>query len=228
MPITRITGALTVVSREREGRTLLEARQKKGEVWSQLLIVVFSPSLSYLDAKKESFSAPKTCFGIFLLLFLFNLFVLGSQQVICLYIQNRTLGTVGRTIPGSSEAIPPWPESAGRTRNFSSAYPHPPYPLVKNNCNHNRRYHLSCPILFECSVPWDTLRAETLNSVCVLVAQSYPTLRNPMDCSPPGSSVHGILQPRILEWVAIPFSSGPSQPRDWTQVSYIAGKFFPI
>ena len=86
---------------------------------------------------------------------------------------------MGRTIPGSSEAIPSWPESAGRTRNFSSAYPHPPYPLVKNNCNHNRRYHLSCPILFECSVPWDTLRAKTLNSVCVLVAQSYPTLRNP-------------------------------------------------
>ena len=40
--------------------------------------------------------------------------------------------------------------------------------------------------------------------------QSYPTLCNPMDCSPPGSSVHGILQARILEWVAIPFSRGSS------------------
>ena len=38
------------------------------------------------------------------------------------------------------------------------------------------------------------------------VAQSYPTLRDPMDCSPPGSSVHGIFQARVLEWVAIPFS----------------------
>ena len=41
----------------------------------------------------------------------------------------------------------------------------------------------------------------------VLVAQSYPTLRDPMDCSPPGSSVHGILQARIVEWVAISFSN---------------------
>ena len=53
-----------------------------------------------------------------------------------------------------------------------------------------------------------------LNSVCVLVAQSCPTLCNPVDCSPPGSSVHGILQARILGWVAIPFSRGSSQSRD--------------
>ena len=56
--------------------------------------------------------------------------------------------------------------------------------------------------------------------VCVLVAQSCLTLCNSMDCSPPGSSVHGILQARTLEWVAIPFSREPSQPRDQTQVSY--------
>ena len=48
----------------------------------------------------------------------------------------------------------------------------------------------------------------------------------PWDCSPTGSSVCGILQARILEWVAIPFSSGSSQPRNWTQVSPIAGRFF--
>ena len=46
------------------------------------------------------------------------------------------------------------------------------------------------------------------------VAQSCPTLCNPMDCCPPGSSVHGILQARILEWVAFPFSRGSSKPRD--------------
>ena len=45
-----------------------------------------------------------------------------------------------------------------------------------------------------------------------------------MDSSPPGSSVYGILQARILEWVAMPFSRGSSQPRDWTQVSCIAGR----
>ena len=47
-----------------------------------------------------------------------------------------------------------------------------------------------------------------------------------MDCSPPGSSVHGILQARILEWVAIPFSRGISQPRDQIRVSRTAGRFF--
>ena len=46
------------------------------------------------------------------------------------------------------------------------------------------------------------------------VTQSCPTLCNPMDCSPPGSSVHGILQVRILEWVATPSSRGSSQPGD--------------
>ena len=50
------------------------------------------------------------------------------------------------------------------------------------------------------------------------VVQSCPTLCNPMDCSPPGSSVHGILQTRILEWVAISFSRESSRPRDRTQV----------
>ena len=49
-----------------------------------------------------------------------------------------------------------------------------------------------------------------------------------MDCSLPGSSVHGILQVRILEWVAIPFFRGSSGPRDWTWVSCIAGRFFII
>ena len=79
------------------------------------------------------------------------------------------------------------------------------------------------------------LRKENLQSIkyrvmkhVVLVIQSCPTLWDPMDCSPPGSSVHGILQARILECVAIPFSRESSQPRDQTQVSCIAGRFFTI
>ena len=60
------------------------------------------------------------------------------------------------------------------------------------------------------------------------VAQSCPTLCNPMDCSLPGSSVHGIFQARVLEWVAISFSRGSSRPRDWTQVSRIVGRHFTI
>ena len=53
---------------------------------------------------------------------------------------------------------------------------------------------------------------------CVLVTQLCPTLCVPMDCSPPGFSVHGILQAKILEWVVIPFSRGSPQPRDRTLV----------
>ena len=49
-----------------------------------------------------------------------------------------------------------------------------------------------------------------------------------VDCSPPGSPVHGILQARVLEWVAISFSRGSSQPRDQTQVSCIAGRCFNL
>ena len=62
--------------------------------------------------------------------------------------------------------------------------------------------------------------------VCVLFTQLCLTLCDPMNCSPPGSSVHGIFQARILEWVAIPFSRGFSQPRDQTHISHIAGRFF--
>ena len=64
--------------------------------------------------------------------------------------------------------------------------------------------------------------------VVVLVAQSYPTLCGHLDYSLPGSSLQGILQARIQEWVAIPFSYGSSWPRDWTWVSCIAGRFFTL
>ena len=60
------------------------------------------------------------------------------------------------------------------------------------------------------------------------VTQLCPTLCNPMDCSPPGSLVPGIFQAWILEWVAISFSRGSSQPRDRTQVSHIVGRHFTI
>ena len=64
--------------------------------------------------------------------------------------------------------------------------------------------------------------------VKVLGAQSCLTLWDPMDCSPSGSSVHGILQTRILEWAVISFSRRSSRPRDQTQVSCIACGFFTI
>ena len=60
------------------------------------------------------------------------------------------------------------------------------------------------------------------------VAQSCPTLCDPVDYKPPGSSVHGISQAITLEWVAIFFSRGSSQPRDQTQVSLTAGRCFNL
>ena len=63
----------------------------------------------------------------------------------------------------------------------------------------------------------------------MLAAESCPTLSDPMNyCTPPGSSVHGIFQARILEWIAIPISRGSSQPRAHTWVSHIAGRFLTI
>ena len=63
--------------------------------------------------------------------------------------------------------------------------------------------------------------------VRVLVPQLCLTLCDSMDCSPPGSSIHWIIQARILEWVAIPFSRGSSWPRDRNQVSCIVGRSLP-
>ena len=72
------------------------------------------------------------------------------------------------------------------------------------------------------------IRVNVMGRKKMLISQSCPTLCDPMDCNPPGSSVHGISQAIILEWIAISFSRGSSQPRDQTQVSCIAGRFFSI
>ena len=114
----------------------------------------------------------------------------------------------------------PW-NSPGK--NIGVGYPFPSpriFPTHGSNPGilHCRQilYHLSCqgsPYVF-------LLHAESL--------QSCPALCDLMDCSPPGSSVHGILQARILEWVAISCSRESSWPIDQTQVSCIAGRFFTI
>ena len=65
--------------------------------------------------------------------------------------------------------------------------------------------------------------------MCVCwVVRSCPTLCDPVECSPPGSSVPGISQTRILKWVAITFPRGSSRPRDQTRVSHVAGRVFTI
>ena len=79
--------------------------------------------------------------------------------------------------------------------------------------------------------PSESRRSSSSLTKClavVLVTQSCPTLCYLTDCSPPGCSVHGILQARLLEWVAIPCSRGSSWARDRTQISWIAGRFVTI
>ena len=85
-----------------------------------------------------------------------------------------------------------------------------------NNCCFQNSLNYFLPQLPNLPFEPDLLCLSTFPSgiCCCLVAKSCPTLRDPMDCSPPGSSVHGISQARILEWVAIPFSRGSPRPRD--------------
>ena len=71
-------------------------------------------------------------------------------------------------------------------------------------------------------------RAATHSLGLKVKVKSCPTLCDPVDCRPSGSSVHGISQARILEWVAISFSRGSSRPRDRTQVFCIAGRCFNL
>ena len=87
----------------------------------------------------------------------------------------------------------------------------------KNKVQKNRRQSVESDWIIITGLLWESE-----------VPQSCLTLCDPMDCSPPGSSVHGILQARILEWVAISFSRGSSQARDRTQVSRIAGRRFNL
>ena len=78
-------------------------------------------------------------------------------------------------------------------------------------------------------IPHDLTYIWSLKHTHAKSLQSCSTLCNSMECSPPVSSVHGILQARTLGWVTIPFSRGSFQPRDWTQFSHsfcTAGRFF--
>ena len=92
------------------------------------------------------------------------------------------------------------------------------YPLSPTCCTTTHSYPTKNPMPIALS-----LQLFSNNKDCVLVTQSSLTLGNPMDCSPPGSSVHGISQARILEWVAISYSRGSSRCRDRTRV-YCVGK----
>ena len=103
----------------------------------------------------------------------------------------------------------------------------------KHLCNLRERrpcvYRLSCTRSMLCFPPRGARAPQgSSEKVQVLVAQLCPSLWDTMDCSLQGSSVHEILQARILEWATIPFSRGSSRLRDWTRVSCIASGFFTI
>ena len=109
-------------------------------------------------------------------------------------------------------------------------WPYPYDALYTLPCYTHLHFHMKCKLwiyyLFMikfCLAPRKTSTKEYIFNlcVCVWVPQSCPTICDPMDCNPRGSSVHGISQARILDWVAIPFSRVPSQPRDWTCISSI-------
>ena len=109
--------------------------------------------------------------------------------------------------------------------------------IVQYSCSDNKNNKVCLSILFDMK-DWckfinlvtflQDRRFLSYYIVKVLGAQSCPTLCNPMDCSLPGYSVHGILQARILEWVVILFARGSSWPRDQTRVSHIAGRFLTV
>ena len=127
---------------------------------------------------------------------------------------------------------------------------------LTNDLSHNQRQKAATHVLFppshSCTLGWESSFLFCIPLLCPVlvlkdggyseerneevwgwkseseVAQSCPTLCHPMDCSPPGSSVHGILLARILEWGAIAFSRRSSQLRDQTRVSRIADRRFTI
>ena len=127
--------------------------------------------------------------------------------------------TGGNSTPSSVPRAPPlysqqrWGDSRGHSRDTSKRAHLPPLQAAASNS----RWHQGCLLGMRLSPHQASGRAlyhgekthklgDTLN----------PTLCDPMDCSLPGSSIHGILQARTLKWVAISFSRGSSQPRDWT------------
>ena len=111
---------------------------------------------------------------------------------------------------------------------YPTAYSAPPLicliDISKSKCCTLNSWSQTCPSYSHLHLNWWQFHqsiCERESQLCVKVAQLCLTLCDPMDYT-----AHGILQDRILEWVAIPFSRGSVKPRDWTRVSQIAGGFF--
>ena len=149
---------------------------------------------------------------------------------------------MGSSSTGPQPPVPPWSgqlrsaacSSSGSDRTIQNhTTPPSPSPLVTPQLpdlllslyGTYIRVKLTCPMTFVSLLAHglpESRDPALLTTMKGLVTQSCLTLSDPVDCSPPGSSVHGILQARILEWVAMPFSRGSSQSGDRTHVSFIA------
>ena len=129
----------------------------------------------------------------------------------------------------------PWVFNKQWFRNswFEVIYPfiQPLILMCPSNGSHWRYSSERCAVFAPCEFTHQ-LRYQQYSEkryVCAQSLQSCPTLCHPMDCSLPGSSVHGILQASILEWIAMSFSRASSWPRDWTRISWVsctADRFF--
>ena len=131
-----------------------------------------------------------------------NVWVSGCSPLLTVIAQSHTIAATDSAWPTSADSARPGP---GTLPAFCFDKP--------NN---------------QAAEQWPWYCREWKVKVKVLVDEGCLTLCSPMDCSPQGSSVHGILQARILEWVAIPFSRGSSQPREQTWVSCIAGWLYHL
>ena len=128
--------------------------------------------------------------------------------------------TINVTHLSHPETIPPPPQSVEKLSSMK------PIPVAKESGDHRRswRYAVPPPFLTVCFSYISLLVGVVC--MCVKSPQFCLTLCGPMDCSPSRSSVHGIFQARVLEWVAISFSRGSPLPRDWPQVSCIGRRIF--
>ena len=133
-----------------------------------------------------------------------NTFLLNQEQS-----KNISFHHFHSTVYGQSS-------QSNKARNLKS---HPHWKRKSKTVFYCRKYFNLCRKLNQISK----------KPMCAKLLQLWPTLSDPMVCNPPGYSIHGILQARILDWVAILLSRRSSWPRDWTCVSYVccnAGGFF--
>ena len=132
----------------------------------------------------------------------------------------RWMGRIGVSLWSLNRSL--WQGARGKVTQVILYFINSKIDIFHPHFRNENAFYRSCVIIELAVFFVSKIQSSIIDCILkVKVAQSCPTLCDPMDCP-----VHGLLQGRILEWVAIPFSRGSSQPRDWTQVSHIAGGFF--